>query len=139
MVNGIWLTVNRKCNYRCLWCYAEGTKYDATSDMTWERAVRLITIGLGIGTKNLILLGGEPTLWPHLLKACRYIVDGDASATIVTNGWKYADMKLATEAKDAGVNVSISLKAGNSSQYKKLTKVDGFNKTLQAVNYETPP
>ena len=43
-------------------------------------------------------------------------------------------MKLAKEVKDTGANVSISLKAGNPDQYKKLTKVDGFSKTLQAIS-----
>ncbi len=129
MINAVWLTVNRACNFRCPWCYAKGTRYSPKDNMSLRTARRLIKIGQGIGTKNFILLGGEPTLWPHLNEVCRSL----GNATIITNGWRYADRARAEKDLSTGASISISLKAGNRGQYKQLTKVDAFDKVLLAV------
>ena len=133
MIDTIWLTTNRRCNFRCLWCYAEGTEYSKDNNMSHETAQRLVNIGLGIGAKSFILLGGEPTLWPHLCSVCRYLTECEVEATIVTNGWRFADKDFAKEVKDTGVSVNISLKAGNPIQYRQLTKVSAYGKTLLAI------
>lgn len=134
MIKAVWLTVNRRCNFRCLWCYAEGTAYSKDSDMTRETALRLINIGLDVGVKDFILLGGEPTFWPHLNDTCKYLVEHEAEATIVTNGWHYANLDLARKARDTGAKISISLKAGSPDQYRQLTKVNAYAKAIQAIS-----
>lgn len=37
-LTGMWLTVNRFCNFRCPWCYAKSTKYNKNGDMPLELA-----------------------------------------------------------------------------------------------------
>ncbi len=133
MVSGIWLTVNRRCNFRCLWCYAEGTKYPQDSDMTWPTALKLMDIGLDIGVKDFILLRRAPTYWPQLNDACLYLAEHEAKAIIVTNGCHYADIDLARKASDTGAEINISIKAGNPAQYKQLTKVNGYARAIKAL------
>ena len=129
-----WLTVNRRCNFKCLWCYAEGTNHSADSDMRFSTALRLINISLDVGIKDFIILGGEPTFWPHLYGTCDYLAKKEAEATIVTNGWKFADLKMAKKAKETGAKINISVKAGNPNQYQQVTKVNAYARTLQAIS-----
>lgn len=132
MVKAAWLTVNRKCNFRCLWCYAEGTT--KIPDMRLTTALRLINISLDVGIKDFVLLGGEPTYWPQLNALCDYINRHEAEATIVTNGYKYEDFDLAKKAHETGAKINISIKAGNPNQYKCLTKVNAYAKVMQAID-----
>lgn len=127
-VKAVWLTVNRICQFRCLWCYAEDTRYSSADDMSLWTAQRLIEIAKGVGIKNFILLGGEPALWPHLHTICPMLEE----PTIVSNGLAYANKKRAAEDLATGANISISLKAGNAVQYKELAKADVFDKVMLA-------
>jgi molybdenum cofactor biosynthesis enzyme MoaA len=133
-MKAVWLTVNRNCNFRCLWCYAEGTTYAQESNMTWETGRKLVGISMELGIRDFILLGGEPTYWPQLNKMCDYLTKHEANATVVTNGWRYANLKQARIVRDTGAKVSLSVKAGNPDQYYQLTKVNAYGKVIRAIN-----
>ena len=63
-----WLTLNRTCNLRCLWCYASSTNYKAEDILSYEDATKIIDICSDVGIKGIILMGGEPTLYSHLFR-----------------------------------------------------------------------
>ena len=87
----VWITVNRACNFRCLWCYAKDTKYYGNSSATFDYVKRIINILRELGVKSVLFIGGEPTLWPHLLEANQYASDCKIKTIIVSNAARFGD------------------------------------------------
>ncbi len=129
-----WLTVNRACNMRCRWCYAKDTGFEKSDEMPLERAKKIIDICKAGGIRGMVLIGGEPTVYPHILDVIRYAEKNGISTTLVTNGLLLSDKKRLKEYTDAGLKkVSLSLKAHDKESYKELTGVDGFELALSAI------
>lgn len=121
-ITGGWLTVNRACNMRCPWCYASATKYEKNATMPPTLAKRLIGIFKGLGVKNIIILGGEPTIYPHLNEVLQYTISQGIRPVIVTNGKKLADYSYARSLKEIGLlELTLSLKAVEAEEYKLLS------------------
>lgn len=70
---GTWLTVNRRCNLRCGWCYARDTDYKS-KDMSLDLAEKLINFFKELAVTQTVVLGGEPTVYPHLLQVLRMLI-----------------------------------------------------------------
>ena len=67
-----WLTVNRSCNLRCQWCYARNMGFSAKDDMSLSLAERCIKIYSDLPMKEVVLLGGEPTIYPYIVEAVSF-------------------------------------------------------------------
>ncbi len=127
---GSWLTVNRKCNLRCGWCYAKDTNYKP-QDMSLGLANQLIGFLEKLGVKQTILIGGEPTIYPHLLPVIKGLLEAGIAPNLVTNGKKLADASFSEALIEAGLKkISISVKAADSLQYMELTGVDCYNDVI---------
>jgi radical SAM protein with 4Fe4S-binding SPASM domain len=90
-IHGAWLTTNRECNLRCPWCYGKGTQYFAKEEMELNLAKKLSKICKELGMRDIILIGGEPTLWKPLFEFNQFCGEEDISTTLVTNGLRFAD------------------------------------------------
>ena len=130
----MWLTVNRECNFRCKWCYAEGTKLSPNDNMSLETAKDLIDLASDLGIKEIILIGGEPTYWKHLFDTIQYIHEKELISTLVTNGYLMSKNDFLAKIKLSNLrNISISLKAANREQHEELTGVDAFSSVLRGI------
>ena len=135
-VVGGWLTVNRNCNFRCGWCYAQGTEYKPEDTMSLDLALKLVELMAKIGIQKVIILGGEPTLWKHLFLVSKKISELKMKSVLVTNGFRLADSDFLARLKDSPISaVNISLKAGNESQFVRCTRSNAFswNKVLDGI------
>ncbi len=75
---------NRNCNYRCPYCYAAGNCSNEMLDReTAESVIRQVA---ALGGRKIVVLGGEPLLYPHLEDMIRLITSLDMVAEIFTNG-----------------------------------------------------
>jgi radical SAM protein with 4Fe4S-binding SPASM domain len=84
-----WLNVNRDCNLRCKWCYAQGAGYGVGKNMTLEFAKDMAVILKEMHIKKIILLGGEPTLWEPLIDFNRFCGELGMSTSLVTNAIQF--------------------------------------------------
>lgn len=130
----MWLTVNRECNFRCKWCYAQGTGY-VKEEMPFDLAIRLSRIGVDIGIKQVLLIGGEPTLWPHVTEYNAFAKAEKLQTTLVTNAFlcgsdPYWNKYIENPCNSHG----ISLKAGNPGQLLELTGVNNFDTLLKGIS-----
>ncbi len=133
-VLGSWLTVNRICNFRCKWCYAEGTRYTSEDSMSLELARNLIDFQAEIGVKEVLLIGGEPTLWKYLFEALDLISQRGMKSTMITNGVLLANENFLEKLSLSGIgNIVISLKSGNERQHEKTTGTSKFNEVKKAL------
>jgi MoaA/NifB/PqqE/SkfB family radical SAM enzyme len=76
-----------RCNLRCSHCFL-GSKLDEATHFDIELLQALIEVAPSWGTKEITFLGGEPSLYPHLVQVVKMVQEREMSARIVTNGQK---------------------------------------------------
>ncbi|MDD3774053.1 MAG: radical SAM protein [Patescibacteria group bacterium] len=132
---GVWLTVNRRCNFRCKWCYAKNTKYDSSQEMDWQLAQKLVDVCSVIGVKTILIIGGEPTLWSDLAKLNDLCRDYGVKTILVTNAMRFGfDSYWRQYLKSPNDMVGISLKAGNSEQLVAVAEVKQFDIVKKGIS-----
>ncbi len=130
---GSWLTVNRKCNLRCGWCYAQDQSIDQ-QDMPLSLATQIIAFQQEIGVEQVIIIGGEPTIYPYLFEVIDLYTSKKIKPILVTNGKKLSDSEFAKKLVAAGIkDVSLSVKGVDDQQYKKVTGVACYNNVLKGI------
>jgi len=129
-----WLTVNRRCNFRCKWCYAQGAEFDTAQDMPIDLAVRMTRILQSAGVQHLFVTGGEPTLWNPLLKFNDFCQKIGLETTLVTNGMRFSnDAFWHRYLEHPNTFVGISLKAGNPKQLWESAQVRQFATVTRGI------
>jgi len=122
-----WLTVNRKCNFRCKWCYAKGSGYSAKREMSLDLAEDLANISQQIGVHNLLLIGGEPTLWKPLIEFNEFCMQKKILTILITNGMRFGVDKFWQKYVQYPNNrIALSLKASTPQQFYQVAGVGGF-------------
>lgn len=130
----LWLTVNRECNFRCKWCYAEGTHFSPEDNMSFEMATSLIDLASDLGVTTVIIIGGEPTYWKHLFETAQYIHEKKLISILVTNGYLLSKDWFFNKIEESNLNrINISLKAASREQYLEFTGQDAFHDVLAAM------
>ena len=128
-----WLTINRNCNLHCKWCYQNNTIKD-TKTMPYSLAEKLIDLCSGLFAKNIILIGGEPTLHPRFFDIIKYIKNKGLKVSVVSNSIKFSNDKFVTKAMEAGIDsITTSIKGSSKEEYLKSTGSDVFNLLKQAL------
>ena len=76
---------NRLCNYRCPYCYA-GDPETELPEMSSELADSVIRQAAELGARKVVILGGEPLLYPELERKIELVNSLGMGAEIFTNG-----------------------------------------------------
>lgn len=76
---------SRRCNYRCPYCYAAGD-YDYSNELTKDEIRSTLAQAAELGARKIVILGGEPLLYPYLQEMIRFIRSLDMGVEIFTNG-----------------------------------------------------
>lgn len=101
-----WLEVNltNVCNGKCVWC-VEKKGWHPETKAHWTF---ILKAALDTGKQNIILLGGEPTLYPHLHDIITGLYANGRSVYITTNGSMLTPEFCRANLKSVkGVNISI--------------------------------
>jgi len=101
-----WLEVNliKRCNAKCSWCIEKkGWHPEEVAD--WKT---ICDAAIKTGRKNIILLGGEPTLHPDIDKIVLYLREAGRNPWITTNGALLSEAWVTKNLLPIeGVNISI--------------------------------
>ncbi len=73
------------CNFRCPYCYV-ADKSELADELTEEEIRDVIVQAKGLGAKRIIILGGEPTIYRHILDLIGFVRSQDLDVEIFTNG-----------------------------------------------------
>lgn len=76
------LLINRGCNLRCSFC----DLWDNPASMPLDRAVGLLDEAVAVGTKTLVITGGEPFMYKPLFELVAAAKDRGLAVNITTNG-----------------------------------------------------
>ena len=76
---------SRDCNFRCAYCYVEDRS--AGPDELSRDEIREVLIQAGeLGARKIIVLGGEPSIYPHLVEMLDFLVGRGFAVEMFTNG-----------------------------------------------------
>lgn len=132
---GAWLTVNRRCNFRCEWCYAQGAGFAKEKEMSLDLAIDITRILVGSGITQLFVTGGEPTLWKPLIQFNDFCREINLETTLVTNGMRFGnDVFWQQYLERPNTFVGISLKASDPEQLRATAKVRQFTTVTKGIS-----
>ena len=104
----VW-NVTRRCNLRCVHCYAHAREEAGTDELTTEQGRILLDDLAGFGVPVVLFSGGEPLARRDLPELAAYAVGKGMRAVISTNG-TLISAAVARTLKDIGLSyVGISL------------------------------
>lgn len=101
-----WLEVNllKECNGKCSWCI-ERNGYHPAEHTIWQTIVEQ---ALKSGKTNIILLGGEPTLYKDIALVIRALSANSRKVWVTTNGGLLSsDYVIKHLSGITGINISI--------------------------------
>ena len=133
-LTGMWLTVNRFCNFRCPWRYAETAIYTKNGNIPLELAKKIIKFGADLGIQEVMLIGGEPTYYQNIFDVIDFIATQNMKSTLVTNGYRFSDISFFNKIKGSKLDsIGFSLKGGSEEQYFASTKVKNAYMKIKAA------
>jgi Fe-coproporphyrin III synthase len=129
----VW-NMTRRCNLKCVHCYAGSEDLDYDNELNHEQSLAMIDDLAQFGVPVLLFSGGEPTVHPRLVEYARYAVSKGMRAVISTNGTLITKEK-AKILKEIGLSyVGISLD-GLEETHDKFRGVKGtFKKVMAAID-----
>lgn len=84
------IELSLRCNFRCPYCYVP-SKSDLEEELSVGEIKNVILQAKTLGAKKIILLGGEPSIYPHISEIIQFLSKNDLSVEIFTNGSKITD------------------------------------------------
>jgi len=122
-----WLEVNliNKCNGKCSWCI-ERRGYHPQYVASWQEMADAV---IKTDRENIILLGGEPTLYKNMKELVFNLIQANRKVWITTNGGLITREYIQTNLKGiTGINISIH--HYDLGKNKEITGIDLKKETL---------
>lgn len=103
---------NRNCNFNCVYCYNQHDP-KGRKELTRDEARDVITQAGELGAKKIIVLGGEPMLYPHIMEMLQFITELGMEVELFTNG---TNITGAVAKQLADYKVVVALKMNTSDE-----------------------
>ena len=131
----VFWNITRRCNLRCVHCYANAMDKDFPGELTTAEGLRLLDDLAAFGVPAVILTGGEPLCRPDIFELAAHAHDLGLRLTLSTNG-TLIDFAMAERIHAVGfAYVGISFD-GMGEDHDKFRRMPGaFQKSLEAVRY----
>ncbi|SHI95466.1 12,18-didecarboxysiroheme deacetylase [Desulfatibacillum alkenivorans DSM 16219] len=128
----VW-NATRRCNLKCVHCYAHATAGKAPVEMTTEQGKELIKDLAEFGSPVMLFSGGEPLMREDLPELADFAVQNGMRAVISTNG-TLITKEMAQTLKAVGLSyVGVSLD-GMEAVHDKFRGVKGaFKQALEGI------
>lgn len=118
------------CNFRCPYCYAGANP--SPPSLTPDEVRDAVRQAKALGARRIILLGGEPTLYPQLHEIIDFIIGLGMDIELFTNGSRITD----TEAQfmhSRGIAVVLKLNTLNPQLQNRLTGCERGNELIHTA------
>ena len=98
---------SRICNFRCSYCYVP-EKVECKGELSKDEIKDVILQAKALGAGKIIILGGEPTIYPHLPEMLQFLNNQGFEVEMFTNGTG-VDAELAGLLAELNVRVVLKL------------------------------
>ncbi|SPD72327.1 Radical SAM additional 4Fe4S-binding domain protein [uncultured Desulfobacterium sp.] len=127
------IELSLRCNFNCLYCYVpKDADYD--EELSAEEIRHAICQAKELGAKRIIILGGEPTIYPNLLDIIWCIREQGLEAEMFTNGTGITE-DLAKRLFDENVRVVLKLNTLDDALQDMLAGKEGASKIIKSAFY----
>jgi radical SAM protein with 4Fe4S-binding SPASM domain len=120
---------NQTCNLRCIYCYALDNPGNR-SELSVEEFKDVISQASDMGARKIIILGGEPLLYPNLMEMIAFIRGLGMEIELFTNGTKVT-MEMAQALYDNDVRVVLKMNTFDESLQDTLSGRKGSYQLIQ--------
>jgi radical SAM protein with 4Fe4S-binding SPASM domain len=117
-----------RCNFKCPYCYVPHPDY-FEDELTGQEIRDVICQAKALGAHKIIILGGEPTIYPPIREIIEFITDQELKVELFTNG-SGVDASLAQFFHSRGVRVVLKLNTFDPDLQDKLSGRQGASKTI---------
>ena len=128
------LNLTRRCNLRCVHCYAAADGGPGENELSTDEWLRVIDELTDFGCPVALFSGGEPLILPDIVRLVRHAVERDMRAVVSTNGTLISP-DLAGELADAGLSyagVSIDGDRGTHDAFR--GRSGAYDQTLAGID-----
>ena len=100
---------NTECNFHCLYCYTQrnGSGPDPRPELAPDQFRKVLEQARKLGVRTLVILGGEPMLYPHIFEMLDYVRALGMNVEMFTNG---ANMTAANATRLHQLDAVVALK-----------------------------
>jgi radical SAM protein with 4Fe4S-binding SPASM domain len=120
---------SRVCNFRCSYCYVPG-KNGCENELSREEIKDVILQAKDLGARKIIILGGEPSIYPHIAEMLGFLGKEGLEIEMFTNGTG-VDHDLAAVLAEQKVRVILKL---NSRDREIQDHLAGKKGAFQIIN-----
>ena len=125
------IELSLRCNFSCPYCYVPKPDY-FRDELSLEEIYDVILQGKGLGVRKIIILGGEPSIYPHLKDIIRFLCDQGLEVELFTNG-SGVDEALARFFHDHAVRVVLKMNTFDPDLQDKISGKKGAWGIIQSA------
>lgn len=128
------------CKLKCIHC--SSTSIGRMEDMTLEQFSKIVSEAKEYGFTSLVISGGEPLLWPHLVAAIEHAAKSKMAVSLYTSGNPRMDKPILGMLGKAGVDRIIFGVLGIFKTWREVddalapiikANIEAFNRDSQAA------
>lgn len=120
-----------RCNYRCKYCYV-GDPTHGMQELSGDESRDVILQAKELGARKIIILGGEPMIYPQIREMLAFIRGHGLDAEMFTNGTNMTP-EMAKYLYDLGVQVVLKMNSFDETIQDELAGTKGAHKIIQAA------
>jgi radical SAM protein with 4Fe4S-binding SPASM domain len=120
---------SRRCNFRCPYCYVP-RQPDLARELTRAEIRDVIQQAKALGARKIIILGGEPTIYPHILEMIDFIRGRGLAVEMFTNG-SGISAEFAQALAVQQVRVVLKMNSFDEATQDRLTGVSGSYRQIR--------
>jgi len=120
---------SRICNFQCSYCYVP-ERSTCRNELSREEIKDVILQAKELGARKIIILGGEPSIYPHLVEMLRFLGREGLEIEMFTNGTGI-DPALAAVLAEEKVRVVLKLNSRDEATQDRLAGKKG---AFQIIN-----
>ena len=123
------IRITRKCNMKCMYCNIQNTEREDLSLEEWQEALNIIK---DMGVKDVVILGGEPLIYPKIVELVDYATNTlNLNCSLTTNG--FSNFDKAQKLLDVGLT-SLGVSVDNLNIKESISPLKAKN-GLRLIDY----
>lgn len=121
------------CNFNCTYCYNQtGQAPDQSRELTDEEIRSVVSQAQNLGARTIILLGGEPLLYPQLGALCDWLHGRGLGIDLFTNGTHVTPAMAAVFFRN-DVRVVLKMNARDAALQNRMAGCETAFETIQTA------